>query len=112
MEERPGPFLLIESRSTWESGEIDSFLRTALDLASAGRQVDLFLIQNGVLMARPGAAPFITALQQQPGITIWVDEFSLAARLPEPRLLEGLVLAGADKLVELMVRPACKTVWH
>lgn len=112
MAETLGPFLLIESRSTWESGEIDAFLRTALELASAGGQVDLFLIQNGVLMARTGAEPLIAALQQQSGITIWVDEFSLAARLPEPRLLEGLVVAGVDKLVDLMVRPDCKTVWH
>src|SRR5205807_9187363 len=49
---RMSAYLLIETRSRWESGEVEGFLGLAKDLASAGELVDLLLIQNGVLISR------------------------------------------------------------
>jgi len=47
-------YLLIESRDPFEYGDVDYFCNMAGDLASAGNDVTLFLIQNGVLMCRQG----------------------------------------------------------
>ncbi len=105
-------YLLIETRTTWDSGGVRDFLALAEGLAEAGASVDLFLIQNGVLMAYPGVEPLVERLLRCPGLTIWVDDFSLATRRLASEPVEGLRIAGIEALVDLMAQPGSKPVWH
>jgi predicted peroxiredoxin len=107
------PYLLIETRTASESKEVADFLVLAAALADAGSPVDLFLIQNGVLMAFAGVEPQLAELLSQPGLTVWVDDFSLASRAATNQaLLGGVRVGGAATLVELLTRPGCKPTWH
>ena len=47
-------YLLIESRDPFESNDVAFAYGLASDLAKEGNEVTLFLVQNGVLPARPG----------------------------------------------------------
>jgi predicted peroxiredoxin len=107
-------YVLIETRSVWESQEVAGFLETAATLARSGLVVDLFLVQNGVLMAHRHAvhqlAP-LTAMPQQ--VTIWVDQFSLHSRaIEEAHVAAGIQLASMERLVILLTQPDCKPIWH
>ena len=104
-------YLLIETRSRWESGEVQGFLGLAKDLASAGERVDLLLIQNGVLIGRDLAA--IADLRDTSAATIWADDVSLAVRgIAADQVPNGIRVAGMKEIIGLMTRPDCKTVWH
>ena len=48
-------YLLIASRDPFESGDIGHYYDLAADLAKAGNEVMMFLVQNGVLPARRGS---------------------------------------------------------
>ena len=104
-------YLLIETRSRWESGEVEGFLGLAKDLAAAGERVDLVLIQNGVLVSRDPEA--VAALMREPLATIWADDMSLAFRgIAADHLPSGIHVAGMKTIIGLMTRSGCKTVWH
>jgi predicted peroxiredoxin len=106
------PYLLIETRSHLESPEVEDFVDLAARLGEDGHRVDLFLVQNGVLLAGGDCARLAEALRR-PGVHVWADEFSIASRSLRPaELLEGVRVAGMDTLVELLVRPQGKAIWH
>ena len=46
-------YLLIESRDPFESNEVGYYYDLAKGLVEGGNQVTVFLVQNGVLPARP-----------------------------------------------------------
>jgi len=107
------PCLLIETRSSWESGEVGDFLEVAGRLGDHGHRVDLFLIQNGVLLARDGAYPPLADLVSRPGLHVWADDFSILSRSLRPaELLDGITVTGIATLVELLTRPGGKAIWH
>jgi sulfur transfer complex TusBCD TusB component (DsrH family) len=104
-------YLLVETRSRWESGEVDGFLDLAKGLASAGERVDLVLIQNAVLISRDRAT--VADLTRTSIATIWADDVSLALRgIAADHLPNGIRVAEMKRIVGLMTRPDCKTVWH
>lgn len=106
-------YLLIETRTAWEDPAVEDFLAMADGLVGAGNTVDLFLVQNAVLMARQGAVASLARLLTKPGETVWVDEFALAARgLDQQDLAAGIYAAGMNKLVQLLATPGCKAIWH
>ena len=45
-------YFLIESRSPFDSAEVNNNYQLASDLASKGHEVSLFLVENGVFAAR------------------------------------------------------------
>ena len=56
-------YVLIESRDPFESNDVAYCYELATSLAGAGQPVTLFLVQNGVLPARPGGrTPALEAL--------------------------------------------------
>ena len=56
-------YLLIESRDPFESNDVGYYYDWQEGWSEAGNQVTLFLVQNGVLAARPSAqAPALGAL--------------------------------------------------
>ena len=45
-------YFLIESRSSFDSAQVSQNYQLASDLANAGNETTLFLVENGVLAAR------------------------------------------------------------
>jgi predicted peroxiredoxin len=106
-------YLLIEAGSSCEWIGVCSLIDVASQLIQDGRHVDLFLIQNGVLMARDRLSSQLAEIVQRQGITVWVDDWSLKARSLTPAdLVSGVRVAGVKELIELLTRPCCKSVWH
>ena len=105
-------YLLIESREPAAAGEIGFYSDLARRLAAAGDQVTLFLVQNGVLPARSGAAAPGLAELAQAGVEVLADDFSLRERgIPLDRLQPGIKSAPLDVVLDRMVE-GCKTIWH
>jgi len=106
-------YLLVETRSDRESLEVAGFLETAARLTDDGHAVELFLVQNAVLLARRGASPELEALIARAGVRVFVDGFSAAARgLPPASVLPGVETAGMDTLVDRLVADGVKPIWH
>jgi sulfur transfer complex TusBCD TusB component (DsrH family) len=104
-------YLLIETRSLWESQEVAGFLALARELAAAGNRVDVYLIQNAVLITRDADA--IAALTGLPQLNVWADTSSLSTRaIPAATLPPRIEVADMNTIVRLMTRPGSKTIWH
>ena len=107
-------YLLIESRDSYEFGDVGYFCGMAKDLAAAGNDVTLFLLQNGVLMARKGAeTPARSLLTSESKVRVLADAFCLRERgIPESALLPGVKVGDVDALVDLLATQDVKAVWH
>ena len=108
-------YLLIESRDPFEYGDARYMYDMAADLARKGNSVTLFLVQNGVLVTRPGVRnnPLNRLFQQSQPVRVLADEFSLRERgiAPTP-LVGGVEVADVDFLVDLLAEEDTKALWH
>src|SRR5947208_9231213 len=105
-------YVLIQSKSPWESGDIGQFYSLASELGRAGNDVTFFLVQNGVMSARTGAKD--AAFDQLVGgkVRVLADDFSLRERAIEGGALKPGVKPGAiDEVVDLLAGGA-KALWH
>ncbi len=105
-------YVLIQSKSPWESGDVGQFYGLARDLVEAGGEVTFFLVQNGVMAARAGAKD--AALEQLLAgkIRVLADDFSLRERAIGTGALKAGVKPGAiDEVVDLLAAGA-KALWH
>jgi hypothetical protein len=90
-EEDMATYLLIESRDPWECRDTGYFYQLSGDLAAAGDDVTLFLIQNGVL----------------------ADEFSLRERgIRRHSVAASVEVSDVDALVDLLMDGQTKAIWH
>ena len=107
-------YLLIESRDAYEYADVGYFCDLAKDLGATGNDVTLFLLQNGVLMARKGAtSPAKDLLSGGSNIRVLADSFCLKERaIPESALLPGVKVSDVDTLVDLLAAEGVKAVWH
>jgi intracellular sulfur oxidation DsrE/DsrF family protein len=106
-------YVLIESRDPFDSTDTAFVADTAAELRRRGRPVTVFLVQNGVLATRAGARSSHVARLAGAGVTVLADEFSLAERGIGPdELAAGVRRSDIDALVELLVTPGAKAVWH
>ena len=107
-------YLLIESRDPFDSRDCDWSYETAKDLAAAGNEVTVFLVQNGVLPARKGNK-FESKLQElaDSNVTILADDLSLKERaIEESLLLDSVKTSEIDVVVDLTVEQQYKAIWH
>jgi sulfur relay (sulfurtransferase) complex TusBCD TusD component (DsrE family) len=103
-------YLLIESRSPFESNDVGYYYDLARGLIEAGNRVTLFLTQNAVLAARSSAVtPELRALVGS-GMTILVDDFALKER-GITKLLDGIRVAPIEIVVDHL-EAGHKTLWH
>lgn len=104
-------YLLVASRDTHEAGEVQDFFRLAKRLAEAQEQVTVLLVQNGVLLARAGAAdPWLGDLARA-GVTVVADELSLRERgVPRERLRSDVSPVSLDVAIDHLTAGS-KALW-
>ena len=103
-------YLLIESRDPFESNDVGYYYDLARGLVEGGNQVTLFLVQNGVLSARPSKHSAALRALAGSGVTVLADDFSLHER-GIAKLAEGVTAAPIDVVVDLLAA-GHKTLWH
>jgi intracellular sulfur oxidation DsrE/DsrF family protein len=105
-------YLLIESRDPFDSNDVGFCSDLAQQLAAAKHEVTLFLVQNGVLPARPGAHSGNLARLAGTGVRVLADSFSLRERgIDEKRLAAGVAAAPLDVVLDALAEGA-KVIWH
>jgi intracellular sulfur oxidation DsrE/DsrF family protein len=103
-------YLLIESRDPFESNDVAYYYELTKGLIDTGNAVTMFLVQNGVLAARPSAHSATLSALGQSGVKILADDFSLRER-DISKLAEGVVAAPIDVIVDHL-EAGHKTIWH
>jgi len=105
-------YLLIESRDPFESHDVAHYYELARSLVREGNEVTLFLVQNGVLPARPGTRSEALAETARAGVEVLADEFSLRERgIQAGHLAEGVRPAPLDVVVDQLA-DGRKAMWH
>jgi predicted peroxiredoxin len=104
-------YLLIESSDPQESAAVGEYLDLARDLKAAGNDVTLFLVQNGVFAARKGFAG--SRVGELRGVPVLADDFSLRQRgIADGEVAAGVRVSGMGELVDLLVQPELRAMWH
>lgn len=105
-------YFLIASRDPYTHGSARRCYELAARLADEGCRVRLFLVQNGVLPARPGAAPCELGDLVRRGVPVLADAFSLRERgiAPHP-LAAGVEPASLEVVIEALEHGA-QALWH
>ena len=103
-------YLLIESRDPFESNDVSYFYELAKGLVTAGNEVTLLLVQNGVLAARPSAHSATLSALGESGVTVLADDFSVRER-GIATLAKGIVTAPIDVVIDHL-EAGHKTLWH
>ena len=105
-------YLLIESRDPFDSNDVPNYYGLARDLAREGNEVTVFLVQNGVLPARPCARSVEVERLVQSGVTVLADDFSLRERgMPADGMVNGVNAAPLDVVVDEL-EAGTKAIWH
>lgn len=105
-------YFLIESSDPYERADVQAHCELALGLARAGHRVRVFLVQNGVLPARRGAARNGLGALLRAGIPVLADEQSLRERGIRPdALADGINPAPLDLVVDALAAGS-RTIWH
>lgn len=105
-------YLLIESRDPFDSNDVTTYYGLASDLARAGNEVTLFLVQNGVFPARPGARSAALTATASTGVEVLADEFSLRERgIDSQGLADGVSAAPLDTVIDQLA-DGRKAMWH
>ena len=103
-------YLLIESRDPFESNEVAYYYELSSTLADVGNDVTLFLVQNGVLAARPSTRSAALSALARSGVKVLADDFSLKER-GISKLVEGITVCPIDVVVDHLAA-GHKTLWH
>ena len=106
-------YIFIESRDPFESRDTRFVEETSIALKRLGHDVTIFLVQNGVLAARPNQRTNSLTRLVTAGIALVADDFSLRERgiLPA-ELTPGIQSSSIETLVDLLTRPGTRAIWH
>ena len=105
-------YLFIESLDPFESNDVTHFWELAAGLARAGHRVTLFLVQNGVLAARPNPRAALVRSLADAGVEVLADEFSLRERgIGAGPLATGVKPAPLDVVLDQLAEGR-KALWH
>jgi predicted peroxiredoxin len=106
-------YVMIESRDPFDSADTRFVCETAAALRARGRAVTVYLVQNGVLASRAGARGSQVPQLTQAGVTVLADDLSLRERgIERSEMTAGVGEASIDTLVDLVMQPGTKTIWH
>lgn len=105
-------YLFIESRDPFENNAVARQYELAANLVKDGNKVTLFLVQNGVLPARPGACSEMLSTAARAGVEVLADEFSLRERgIGADKMAEGVKAAPLDIVIDQLAEGR-KALWH
>lgn len=105
-------YLVIESRDPFDSSDSGYFAELVQGISKRGNETTLFLLQNGVLPARKGSKHSnVIADLIRSKVKVLADGFSLRERAIG-RLADGVEMADMDRLVDLLLQPGTKAIWH
>jgi len=105
-------YLLIESRDPFENNIVARQYDLAMNLVKEGNQVTLFLVQNGVLPARPGNLSSLLTDTAKAGVEVLADDFSLRERgIAAGKLAEGVKAAPLSIVIDQLA-DGRKAIWH
>ena len=105
-------YLLIESRDPFDNKVVARQYELAINLVKEGNEVTLFLVQNGVLPARPGTHSALLTGTARAGVEVLADDFSLRERgIVDKRLAEGVKAAPLTTVIDQLAEGR-KTIWH
>ena len=105
-------YLLIESRDPFDSSDSEYFAELVQGIAKRGTEATVFLVQNGVLPARKGSKynNLISTLIKNK-VKVVADRFSLKERGIR-QLADGVDTSDMDRLVDMLLEPGTKAIWH
>ena len=105
-------YLVIESRDPFDSSDSSYLPELVEGIAKRGNETTVFLVQNGGLPARKGSKyNNLIAKLVQSKVKVFADRFSLKERAIS-KLAEGVEAADIDRLLDLLLEPATKAIWH
>jgi sulfur relay (sulfurtransferase) complex TusBCD TusD component (DsrE family) len=105
-------YVLIESRDPFDSNDTAFCVDLATKLAGQKHQVEVFLVQNGVLSARSGARADDLARLAGAGVSVLADSFSLRERgIDANRLAAGVAAASLEVVIDALAEGA-RVIWH
>jgi predicted peroxiredoxin len=105
-----GAYTFISSRDPVDGDQLVHEL--ASQLATAGHDVTLFLVENGAFLARSGAADGLLASVQEAGVTVLADDFALAERgITGAGMSKGVTSSSLSVLVDHLAAGR-KVAWH
>jgi predicted peroxiredoxin len=105
-------YLLLESRDPFENNIVARQYDLAANLVKEGNQVTLFLVQNGVLPARPGSCSSLLTNTARAGVEVLADDFSLRERgIAATQLAEGVKAAPLSVVIDQLAEGR-KAIWH
>ena len=105
-------YLLIESRDPFENNIVARQYDLAANLVKEGNEVTLFLVQNGVLPARPGSRSTLLSNAALAGVQVLADDFSLRERgISANKLADGVTAAPLSVVIDQLA-DGRKTLWH
>jgi len=106
-------YIFIETRDPFDSRDTRFVEETAAALKNRRNNVTVFLTQNGVFACRRKADdPYLSGLIKA-GVKLLADDFSLSERgIRSEELHEGVRPASIEALVEELVQPDTKAIWH
>ncbi|GIU84225.1 MAG: hypothetical protein KatS3mg008_1000 [Acidimicrobiales bacterium] len=108
-----GGYLIVESREPFGSRDVERMWDLAEQLAKAGDEVTVFLVQNGVLPVRTTSAAASRLAGLAGRVRVLADEFSLRERaIRSEELVAGVRVSNVDELVDLMLAEGTKVIWH
>src|SRR5438045_9772589 len=105
-------YLLIESRDPFENNVVARQYDLAVNLVREGNEVTLFLVQNGVLPARPGNCSSLLSNASHAGVQLLAHDFSLRERgIAANKLAEGVKAAPLSIVIDQLA-DGRKAIWH
>lgn len=108
----PQKYLLFESRDPIESKGVLFTQSMAKNLIENNNEVVIFLVENGVFVARQSRYSLALEKLKSIGVAIWVDDFSLQERgITENCLTAGLQIKSVDDAV-MCLTAGYKSIWH
>jgi hypothetical protein len=105
-------YLLIESRDPFDSIDSASLQQLGIGLARAGHRVRLFLIHNGVQLARPAARFALLEALLGAGVGVVAEDFSLRERGIDANALRHGVRAAPLASVLDALEAGHRVIWH
>lgn len=105
-------YLLIESRDPFESNDVSFSYDLAKRLRADGDEVTLFLVQNGVLAARPSRPAEALKSISAAGVQVLADDFSLRERgITAARLVSCVKPSPLDVVIDGLAE-GHRVLWH